>query len=268
MEKFLFITDLDATLLEHDYSYDAARPALDLIREKNAPLVLNSSKTIAELSALASELKLTSPIIAENGGAVGVHKNSILEKKNDALTMGDYLVNSTGMGRAFILEKAHTIRSEYQFHFEGFDDWSDIQLSQITKLTPEAANLAKQRAATEPILWHDTEERFAEFEGLLLQLDIQIVRGGKFRHLMGKIDKANGASYTANLYKRAYPETEWTVVALGDSENDLKMLEQADIACVIPHDGEIRIRPQHSNTIYATHNASAGWNECIQQIFN
>ena len=130
------------------------------------------------------------------------------------------------------------------------------------------AHLAKQRAATEPILWSDSEERFSQFEKMLTENDIQIVRGGKFRHLMGKIDKADGAKFVTNLYKNAYPKIDWTVVALGDSENDLKMLEQADVACVIPHDGKIRIRPNNTNTIYATQDASSGWNECVQQLIN
>ena len=135
MEKFLFITDLDATLLEHDYSYDAARPALEMIEKIEAPLVLNSSKTIAELSALADELKLDSPIIAENGGAVGVHRDSILEKNAEAIEIGAYQVSSTGLNRSFILEKAHALRSEHDFDFLGFADWTNEKLSELTKLS-------------------------------------------------------------------------------------------------------------------------------------
>jgi len=100
----------------------------------------------------------------------------------------------------------------------------------------------------------------------LAKQDIQIIRGGKFTPLMGFVNKADGAELAIDLYKKAEPDTMWTTVALGDSENDLRMLEQADIPVVIPHDGEIRIKPNNPNTLFASQEASAGWAEIVSQI--
>ena len=50
MAKIIVFTDLDSTLLHpKTYSFDAAMPALKLIKEKDIPLILCSSKTRAEI---------------------------------------------------------------------------------------------------------------------------------------------------------------------------------------------------------------------------
>ena len=49
---------------------------------------------------------------------------------------------------------------------------------------------------------------------------VRIVRGGRFLHLMGAADKADGMAAVVQQFKEAQPEVTWVVVALGDSEND------------------------------------------------
>ena len=268
MEKFLIITDLDASLLWHDYTYEEAKPTLQKLASHDIPVILNSSKTLSELTSLARELQSTAPVIAENGGAVCIHKDSPLQKPENSTLSGDYFVINTGLSRNFVIEKAHALRSAHGYQFEGFADWSAAKLSSVTKLSEEAAERALDRHVTEPILWDDSEEHFSIFTQQLAENEIKIVRGGKFTHLMGDVDKANGAKIVIDLYRKSQPETNWTTVAIGDSENDLNMLNQADIPVVIPHDGEIRIKPDHPHTIYATSEASKGWAESVEQIIH
>jgi len=152
MEKLLFITDLDASLLCHDYSYEAAKPALQKLRELSYPLIFNSSKTIAELTALATELGSTAPIVAENGGVVGIHKQSNLSLSSTEEVDGNYAIMNTGLSRNIVLDKAHQLRSVKKLQFKGFADWSPAELSSITKLDEARAALALERYVTEPIL--------------------------------------------------------------------------------------------------------------------
>jgi len=268
MRKLLIITDLDASLLRDDYTYEEAKPVLQKLQDAKIPLILNSSKTVAELANLAFELQSLAPIVAENGGAVCIHKESPLPKPSDCETYGDYAVIPAGMTRGFVLEQAHRLRQLKGFHFEGFDDWSDRHLSVITGLDVNAAGRARQRYVTEPILWRDSEQGLVQFTQLLAEHSIQVIRGGKFLHLMGNINKADGALLATRLYSTAFPDTQWHTVAIGDSENDLQMLEQADTAIVIPHKGSTRIHPNNANTMVATKSASAGWAECVDQLLH
>ena len=49
MKRWLVFTDLDGTLLDESYSWDLAQPAIDLLRSASIPIILNSSKTVAEM---------------------------------------------------------------------------------------------------------------------------------------------------------------------------------------------------------------------------
>ena len=73
MPNLIVFTDLDGSLLDSTtYSFKAATPALNALREQGIPLVLVSSKTRAEMEPLRQRLGHCDPFIVENGGAVFV----------------------------------------------------------------------------------------------------------------------------------------------------------------------------------------------------
>jgi len=71
MAKIIVFTDLDGTLLHpRTYSFEAAMPALKLIKEKDIPLILCSSKTRAEIEVYRKKLDNQHPFVSENGGGI------------------------------------------------------------------------------------------------------------------------------------------------------------------------------------------------------
>jgi len=61
---FVIFTDLDGTLLDAEtYSYEAARPALAMLKKRQIPVVLCTSKTRAETEAIARRLGLKHPLL-------------------------------------------------------------------------------------------------------------------------------------------------------------------------------------------------------------
>lgn len=265
MKKLLIITDLDSSLLNEDYTYEEAKPVIKSLLEKKIPLILNSSKTIGELVSLSTELGLTSPIIAENGGIIAFNKNNSFGVESE-LSYKNYSLIHSGTTRDTVLECVHKVREEYNLKFKGFYDYSAEELSELTNLTLKGAIEAKERHVTEPILWHDTEDNFDTFVKTLYKNNIKVMRGGRFYHLMGQVDKANGVDMLKSIYKKYDPESDWVVSCIGDSENDLAMLNIADYPIVIPNKGTIRITPSPSTTRYASKNASAGWAEQVSQL--
>lgn len=264
--KLLIVTDLDASLLDHNYSWAAARPALAKMKALGVPLVLNSSKTVAEMKDLAEELGTKAPVIAENGGILavplGMTEGKPLERS------GDYAIETTGLSRDHILSVAHSARSEHGFLFAGFADWTAEEVSVRTGLSLPKARRSQSRFATEPIVWDDTEARFKAFAKAIESEGVRILRGGRFFHLMGESDKADGLRSTRALYEKLYPEVTWKVVALGDSANDQAMLEAADIAVVIPHEDGPHIFPNAPKVVHASSSAAKGWNEAILKILD
>lgn len=266
LKQFLVVTDLDATLLDSTYSWAAAEPALRQLRAQGVPVVLNSSKTLAEMEALATALDLNSPIVAENGGLVALPRGNghmpgcLLD---DSLA---YSIDIRGLPRQTLLQAAHALRVGEGYRFKGFADWSTAELAELTGLSAKQAEASGNRLATEPILWEDTKVNRLHFAKALARQGIRMLRGGRFWHLMGDADKADGVQAVRAFYEAKAPETAWQVLALGDSANDTAMLEAADIAVVIPHAEGPRIDPKGVRVVHAPYPASAGWNAAILSI--
>ena len=262
--QWLVVTDLDASLLDSTYSWDAAMPSLQRLQELGIPLILNSSKTLSEMSELANALGTMAPVVSENGGLISVHQDSgLMDPQATSLRSGNYLAEVNGLSREFITGIAHTLREEERYQFHGFSDWSPEQVSERTGLSHAMARRSLSRHATEPIVWDDSPERYDAFVASLAQAGIRVLRGGRFLHLMGEADKADGLVRARSLYEKTQPEIDYKTIAIGDSANDLAMLEAADIALVIPHADGPRIHPKAPQVLYAPTPSTKGWNDTI-----
>lgn len=270
VDKLLTITDVDACLMDEHYRYADAMEAVHQLNEKKYPLVLNSSKTLAELQSLAQQLQLDSPVVAENGGIVAVPGHSRLAPLCQNTLAGKnwqwhapYWTSNTGISREHILEVARKLRSEQGYQFVGFADWGAEGIAEQTGLSPAQATMANDRHVSEPILWQDTQQRWDTFDTQLQSEGVRALRGGEFIHLMGSCDKSDGLREVLALYQSLEPETTWTTLALGDSPNDLPMIEAADIGVIVPHTEGPRIPTRSAHITYAHAPASQGWNQSV-----
>lgn len=253
----VIVTDLDGTLLDHDtYSFEPARPSLEQISEHSYPLILNSSKTRAEMVSLQSELGLRQPFICENGAAI-----YLPDTDSDG-----WLCECFAPPREQWLPWIHQLRETHQLPFEGFSDWSAAQIAAITGLPPERAKLAAQRNYSEPLLWHGDEQSRAEFEHLIASKQLRLVKGGRFFSLQGQFDKAQAMQWLRHHYQR---DREVTMIALGDSPNDAAMLNAADIAVVIKskQSGDIQVNGPDT-VIRTTLPGPEGWQQAMTTIMS
>jgi mannosyl-3-phosphoglycerate phosphatase len=266
MKSLLIFTDLDGTLLDHDsYRWDPAQAALNQIRERNFPLIFNSSKTRPEIETLRRRMENRHPFIVENGSAVYVPEGYF--PSSGALVKGGYERHLFGPARDEILTILHQLRTQAGFRFRGFNDLSVPQLAEITGLTHDQANQAMQRDCSEPIQWQEESARLDEFRRALASHGLRLLRGGRFRHVMGDTDKVAGIRWLIDRYRGCWPENEFVSVALGDSPNDLGMLEAVDIPVVIdPARGEPLRLERPGRVIYAGAKGPQGWQLAMDQI--
>ena len=94
--KEVIFTDLDGTLLDENYSFKKAKPALDLVREKKIPLVICTSKTRAEIEVYRKKLRNNHPFISENGGAIFIPKKYFTKKFKYTKKTKDYYIIELG----------------------------------------------------------------------------------------------------------------------------------------------------------------------------
>lgn len=257
--RLVVFSDLDGTLLDHhSYRWSAAQPALDKLSRAGVPVVLNSSKTVPELRALRDSLNNSAPFIVENGAAVVIPEGYF--------DPGPERVESFGADHDHILAVLANLRKQ-GFAFRSFHDMSAAELAQLTGLTEIAAGLAKQRAGTEPLAWLGTGAELEAFEEALMDCNLRLLAGGRFLHVMGRFDKADGVRYLARAFRCQYSGERLVTVALGDSPNDQAMLEAVDVPVIIrgPRSGALSLTSDR-HAVRSLKPGPAGWNECMLNL--
>ncbi len=265
--RWLVFTDLDGTLLDRDsYSLEAARPALAALRQRCIPVIPVTSKTLAEIAPLQAVMGDTGPAIIENGAAVLIPQHQAELASADARREGEWLLHWFGLPRAQIIDCLNQLRREPAFRFEGFADWSSATLAHHTGLSQTAARRAQQRLASEPLLWQGSDEALQRFRQALSEAGLRLLQGGRFWHVMGSFDKADAVHWLCERYRRLLREPVATIV-LGDSHNDLGMLDAADVAVIIASAHSAELQPKRPPRVLRSHlPGPAGWCECILEL--
>lgn len=265
MNQLIIFTDLDGTLLDHDnYSWAAAREAVSELRARQIPLILNSSKTAAEIEQLRDELGNTHPFVVENGGAVYIPRGYFPEMPQNHQPNNMQLL---GSDRKEILATLQTIKLEKGYQFTSFAELSAQELATLTGLSLDAAKRASMRVSSEPLTWQDSDENLINFRQTLHSAGLKLLKGGRFYHVMGQTDKATGVSLLIERYRAFYQTSTLVTVALGDAPNDQGMLECVDIPVVIKSaKSEPPVVETDQTILYTDKIGPEGWNQAILQI--
>ena len=270
----IVFTDLDGTFLDHNsYTYEAALPTLDFIRNEKIPLIFTSSKTAIEIEELCTETKLFHPYIAENGGLLSVPENYFSAFNTSQQRYQKILI---GTSRAKIDAVLQNLSENYSF--TAFSEMNNDELVKATGLKPQQANAANTRDCSEPIQWLDREERLESFSNELAVFNLRLIRGGRFHHIMGKHDKASTMSRLIQQFAQ-HRNKKIISIALGDSPNDYEMLNTADYGILIPNPNapkqcledvkncKSKNLDKPHNLLYASYSGPKGWNEKLQELF-
>lgn len=262
MSNPLIFTDLDGTLLDHNnYSFTPALPALKIIKERSIPLIINSSKTANEIKTLRHQLKNQHPFIVENGAAVFIpdHYFSGLTEFPHCLMLGT--------ARNKILQVLNELKTQHHFLFENFASLSNDRIVEMTGLTHHQAAMANDRIGSEPLSWLGDKASRIKFAGLLLQRGLKLLKGGRFWHVQGQVDKALAMRFLIQQYQKT-SDTGFFTIALGDSENDRSMLESADVAVVVKSENNehLKLNDTPNPVIYTQAKGPEGWREAMLDL--
>lgn len=267
-------TDLDGTLLDHHtYQLDAAKPVLAKLKELSIPVVLNTSKTLVEVLEIRTEHQLTAPFIIENGAAVYIPVGYFNEMPEDCIESNGYWCKSFCHERQhwldLLTQHAHQFSGEYQ----GFSQLNVEELIVLTGLTAKQAEQALQRDYSEPLHWLGSDETKTTFIEYMSELGAKILHGGRFMHVSGYCDKGQAQQWLLEQYQAEqqlkFPNDDINMasIALGDSGNDIAMLEQATIAVQIKTPVHVFPVLQRTEHVYqSTKYGPEGWAECLTQL--
>jgi mannosyl-3-phosphoglycerate phosphatase family protein len=265
----IIFTDLDGTLLDHEtYSFSAAMPALELLREECIPLVFCSSKTRAEIEIWRKRLENRHPFICENGGGIFIPISYFAEDDIRAVwqkikKVDGYHVLVLGTPYPLLRETLKDLRLN-GFDVKGFGDMSTKEVAETTGLRREEAELAKEREFDEPFIFQGDQR---EIETLLDSIREEGLRcsQGRFYHLMGENDKGKAVEMLKGLYQRKLGDI--TTIALVDSPVDFPMLEKVDYPILVRnYKGEHDRRISLPNLIKAEGIGPEGWNRAVLSL--
>jgi len=145
----------------------------------------------------------------------------------------------------------------------GFGDMSIQELSDATSLV--RPDLAKLREYDEPFILRDREKaqlisELAEEHGL------QIVKGGRFYHLIGKNDKGKAVEILIGLYRRHYGDIH--TVGIGDSQNDATILSIVDTPVLVRKPGGGYEELEIQGLVRTDGIGPEGWREAVLSILS
>lgn len=263
-DRWLIMSDMDGTLLNHhDYSVEAALPLLRKLEESGIPVVFNTSKTFAELKDWVRLLDNKHPFIVENGSAIYIPDNYFsrdfyVKYFPDVKTEFSYQIIITGA----------EIQSIHEFVKKQQPDAIDLskcelqQAIEITGLAVEDARAAQTRQFSVPLMFRDDNQQ-QNFAEKARRAGFGILKGGRFLHVLGLCDKGQALETLKSMYQNFYRQT-FGVIALGDSPNDLAMLNRADLPVVVKSPSSDSVDLDHPMLINTRREAPEGWVEGIQ----
>ena len=266
--KLLIFTDLDGTLLDFEtYSFNAAMPSLELIREMGIPLILCSSKTRAEIEMYRKVLGNNDPFISENGGGIFIPENYFPHYFKYDKTTDGYKVIEFGSPYIELIEALNSIKIDSNIKLKGFSNMSIPEVSSTTGLDVKLAKLSKMREYDEPFLIFGNKKDCEYIKAEIIRRGFNYTKGGRFHHITGKNDKGGAVKVLIRLFKEKAPEL--TTVGLGDSLNDLPMLEAVDKGFLIKkcdriHDPRIMLE----NLTLSDGIGPIGWNHSILDLLS
>jgi mannosyl-3-phosphoglycerate phosphatase len=265
LNPLLVFSDLDGSLLDlTTYSFEAALPAIQVLRKNRIPLVFCSSKTRAEIEPLRTKLNNTHPFISENGGAIFIPKDYFSHDWDQGQEDELYLIIELGTPYVKIREELEGIQAESGVQIRGFGDLTDKEVALFCDFSEEDARRAKQREYDEPFFLED-RNNLPKIEDLASKANLQVTKGGRFFHLMGKNDKGTAVRRLSELYH--VESGPFTTIGIGDSINDLPMLESVDYPLLLQKsDGRYEEGINLANLVRSPGLGPSSWRNAILKL--
>ena len=267
--KLIIFTDLDGTLLDSEYSFRKALPALELIKAESVPLVLCSSKTKMEIEHIRKKIANNHLFISENGGGIfvpkGYFKLQITNYKLQIKQDEKYLMIKLGADYTELRYALSELRED-GFNTQGFGDMSIREVSELTGLKHSDAKRAKARDFDEPFIINANSKDIARLKRRIKSKGFNYTQG-EFFHIMGNSDKGRAVNIIKDIYKKQCGEI--IAIALGDSPNDIEMLQNVDYPVVVQKkDGSYNkeVLRKVKGCVKADGIGPDGWNKAVIKL--
>ena len=257
-KKFTIVvfTDLDGTLLDRDtFKFDTIKDYIKSLVNKGIIIIPNSSKTEKEIEKFNKELGVELPFISENGSSihglnlinVNFPSRIILSREKEQL-LEIFIDKVPEQLRNKCIQISKLSRNQQEKIFGQKDD----------KLRD-----ALNRKYTLPFLFKGDKNEKNKLLKILNYSTLTFQEGGRVLNLCDNINKVKSMNKVIKILKKT--EDEIKSIAVGDNYNDLNMLKNCDIPCLVFNDKFKLDQININNLIFSNNPSPEGWADVIKK---
>jgi mannosyl-3-phosphoglycerate phosphatase len=232
-QRLVVVTDIDSTLLSRGTgSLPDQRAALDFLAARGIPLVINSSRTRAEIERLHQTLQMLTPFISEHGSALFVPHGCfpfVPERARPAVGGG---VIEFGRRYHDVVDELKSTSGELGVEIVGFAQLTIDDAARELGVPIVEAQLAKLREYTE--LFRIVDDREATRSRLFKALRRRGLRcwpTGSHHLATATKDRSESLRTLKTLWRQAWGNP--VFIGFGDSEDDVAWLQHVDVAIIV-----------------------------------
>lgn len=228
-EQIVVVTDIDASLLEPGTrSLSDERAALSFLAERGIPLIVNSSRSRAEIERLHHTLEIVTPFISEHGSALFLpHQCLPFVPDRARAAVGGHVIE---FGRRYyqVVDTLRLVCQELNMDVVGFAELSIDEVAQELGISSAEAQLVKLREYTELFrVENENEATLSRLFKALRRRGLRCYQRGRHYLVSATPNRAESLRTLKSLLKRAWGEH--VMVGLGDSEDDVSWLQFVDV---------------------------------------
>ena len=265
--RLVVVTDVDDSLLEPGArALPSERAALDFLSIRGIPLVINSSRTHAEIERIHETLGLLAPSISEHGSALFIPPGSLPSIPARAARAVSGHVIEFGRPYHEVVDAVRATAVELDMEIVGFADLTIEDAARELGVTDVEAQLAKLREYTELIRIPDaSDDRRSHAFTALRRRGLRCWPTGGHHLVTATRDRAESLLTLKALWRDVHGEPP-CIVGFGHTADDVTWLRHADVAVIVHNDHsgvDPRLLSKLPTARVAPHTGRPGWSDAI-----
>ena len=253
--SLIIFTDLDGSLLHRDnFKFDEIKEYIKSLIDEGIIIIPNTSKTEKEIEEFIKELGSDLPFISENGSSInGLNLiNSNLPNKIVLSRDKQELI------KIFNSKVSEELKAKCKFIL----NMNTIQQINIFGLQEKKLKTALNRKYTIPFLFEGSKKEKNKLLDILKSSSLTMQEGGRVLNLGDNTNKVKSMNQVLKIYKKI--QSNIKVIAVGDNFNDLDMLRNCDIPCLVFNDQFKQDQINIDNLIVSNKPSPEGWADVIK----
>ena len=255
----IIFTDLDGTLLHRDtFKFDEIKDYIESLISKGIILIPNTSKTQVEIEDFNRKLDLNLPFISENGSAIFgldiINKNfpnNIVLSREKEITL-----------KVFQKEIPENLKSKCKL----ITKMEKKTQKEVFGLSDKNLRNVLNRSYSTPFLFKGNNEQKKDLFKIVKNVGLSLHEGGRVINICDNVSKLKAMNRVIKIIKKT--ENEIKTIGVGDNFNDLDMLRNSNIACLVFNDQFLMEPININNCIVSKQSAPLGWEEVVKMALD